>query len=322
MRSGEGSTAAAAAAEEEKVKVAAPFRLAELGLRVCAVPLAVASVWEMATNKQVDETYGEVRFSDLSGFRYLVWINAITAAYSVASILLSSCKFITRFDWLIFLLDQASAYLLLTSASAAAEVVYLAREGDREVSWGEVCSYFGRFCGAATVSVALNAAALLCFMALSLISAFRVFTKFNPPSQSNSKQQLSQEQGKPSSDSGSILKCEKTELLFSFRKTVVLFGDVTAFTGTEESGFQTAAEEGLGLGVLVGAAADEVEEDEGDGGDDEGDVGAVPLGAERREEARAARLALHSCDGSFPHAPQSASAAGRAAGPAHTVGLT
>uniref|UniRef100_A0A0D3F2J2 CASP-like protein n=1 Tax=Oryza barthii TaxID=65489 RepID=A0A0D3F2J2_9ORYZ len=197
MRSGEGSTGAAAAAEEEKVKVAAPFRLAELGLRVCAVPLAVASVWEMATNKQVDETYGEVRFSDLSGFRYLVWINAITAAYSVASILLSSCKFITRFDWFIFLLDQASAYLLLTSASAAAEVVYLAREGDREVSWGEVCSYFCRFCGAATVSVALNAAALLCFMALSLISAFRVFTKFNPPSQSNSKQQLSQEQGKP-----------------------------------------------------------------------------------------------------------------------------
>lgn len=94
------------------MKVAAPFRLAELGLRVCAVPLAVASVWEMATNKQVDETYGEVRFSDLSGFRYLVWINAITAAYSVASILLSSCRFITRFDWLIFLLDQV---LLLTS---------------------------------------------------------------------------------------------------------------------------------------------------------------------------------------------------------------
>uniref|UniRef100_J3LAY1 CASP-like protein n=1 Tax=Oryza brachyantha TaxID=4533 RepID=J3LAY1_ORYBR len=60
----------------------------------------------MATNKQVDATYGEVSFSDVSGFRYLVCINAITAAYSVASILLSSFKFITRFDWLIFLLDQ------------------------------------------------------------------------------------------------------------------------------------------------------------------------------------------------------------------------
>ena len=76
---------------------------------------------------------------------------------------------------------QAAAYLLLTSCSAAAEVVYLAREGDRGVSWGEVCSYFGRFCGRATVSVALQAAALLCFVALSLVSAFRVFSKFGAP---------------------------------------------------------------------------------------------------------------------------------------------
>ncbi|KAL5211294.1 hypothetical protein ABZP36_022141 [Zizania latifolia] len=186
MRTGDSSSEAAATAAsggtmgEEKV-VAPPFRLAEVALRLCVVPLAVASLWEMATNKQVDETYGEVAFSDLSGFRYLICINATTAAYSVASILMSSFKFITRFDWLIFLLDQASAYLLLTSASAAAEVLYLARKGDRQVSWGEVCSYFGGFCGRATVSVALHAAALLCFMALSLISAFRAFSKFDPP---------------------------------------------------------------------------------------------------------------------------------------------
>jgi len=80
---------------------------------------------------------------------------------------------------------QASAYLLVTSASAAAELLQLARRGDREVSWGEVCSYFGRFCGKATVSVslALHAAALACFVALSLVSAFRVFssTPCHPP---------------------------------------------------------------------------------------------------------------------------------------------
>lgn len=57
----------------------------------------------------------------------------------------------------------------------------MAREGDREVSWGEVCSYFGRFCGRATVSVALQVAALLCFVALSLVSAFRVFREFDAP---------------------------------------------------------------------------------------------------------------------------------------------
>jgi len=78
---------------------------------------------------------------------------------------------------------QASACLLVTSASAAAELLQLARRGDREVSWGEVCSYFGRFCGKATVSLALHAAALACFVALSLVSAFRVFssTPCHPP---------------------------------------------------------------------------------------------------------------------------------------------
>jgi hypothetical protein len=46
----------------------AAMRLPELALRLCVIPLAVASLWEMATNRQVDGTYGEVRFSDLSGF--------------------------------------------------------------------------------------------------------------------------------------------------------------------------------------------------------------------------------------------------------------
>lgn len=159
----------------------ARFKVLEMALRACVVPLAVASLWEMATNKQADDTYGEISFSNLSGFKYLVFANAITAAYSVASILLSSIKSFARYDWLIFLLDQAAAYLLVTSCSAAAELVYLAREGDKEVSWGEVCSYFGRFCGRATVSVALQGAALLCFVVLSLGSAFRVFSKCDAP---------------------------------------------------------------------------------------------------------------------------------------------
>jgi hypothetical protein len=60
----------------------------------------------------LDNQYYDAKLQCFFSIRYLVWINAITAAYSVASILLSSCRFITRFDWLIFLLDQV---LLLTS---------------------------------------------------------------------------------------------------------------------------------------------------------------------------------------------------------------
>jgi len=50
--------------------MAAGLKVPEMALRVCVVPLALASLWEMATNAQADDTYGEVKFSDLSGFRY------------------------------------------------------------------------------------------------------------------------------------------------------------------------------------------------------------------------------------------------------------
>uniref|UniRef100_A0A453NS39 CASP-like protein n=1 Tax=Aegilops tauschii subsp. strangulata TaxID=200361 RepID=A0A453NS39_AEGTS len=46
-----------------------PFKVPEMALRVCVIPLALASLWEMATNKQADDTYGEISFSNLSGFK-------------------------------------------------------------------------------------------------------------------------------------------------------------------------------------------------------------------------------------------------------------
>jgi hypothetical protein len=46
-----------------------PFKVPEMALRVCVIPLAVASLWQMATNRQADDTYGEISFSNLSGFK-------------------------------------------------------------------------------------------------------------------------------------------------------------------------------------------------------------------------------------------------------------
>lgn len=74
------------------------------------------------------------------------------------------------------------AYLMVTSGSAVSEVLYLAHEGDRNVSWSEVCSYYGMFCSKIKVSLALHFVALVCFIVLSLISAYRVFSKFEAPS--------------------------------------------------------------------------------------------------------------------------------------------
>lgn len=54
--------------------MAAGLKVTEMALRLCVVPLALASLWEMATNAQADDTYGEVKFSDLSGFRLTISI--------------------------------------------------------------------------------------------------------------------------------------------------------------------------------------------------------------------------------------------------------
>ncbi|CAO2045090.1 unnamed protein product [Urochloa humidicola] len=47
------------------------MKVPELALRLCVIPLAVASLWEMATNSQADDTYGAVKFSNISGFTCL-----------------------------------------------------------------------------------------------------------------------------------------------------------------------------------------------------------------------------------------------------------
>ncbi|XP_073006123.1 CASP-like protein 2D1 [Typha latifolia] len=156
------------------------FIFLELSFRLCVIPLSAATIGVMASNKQSNETYGGVAFSNLTGFKYLVCINAISVGYALFSILLSCFRHFNT-DWILFLLDQLVAYLMVTSGSAVAEIFYVANEGDREVSWSEVCSYYDKFCNKTKVSLALHAMSLLCFIALSLISAFRLFTKFEAP---------------------------------------------------------------------------------------------------------------------------------------------
>ncbi|XP_008808432.1 CASP-like protein 2D1 [Phoenix dactylifera] len=157
------------------------LRFLDFFLRLSVIPLSVASLWVMASNKQTNDAYGKVEFSNLSGLRYLVGINAISTGYAIASVLLL-CLRCFNSDWYLFISDQVMAYLMVTSGSAVAEVLYLAHEGDRKVSWSEVCSYYGMFCSKIKVSLALHFVALVCFIVLSLISAYRVFSKFEAPS--------------------------------------------------------------------------------------------------------------------------------------------
>lgn len=74
-----------ARAHAESRIMAAGLKVPEMALRLCVVPLSLASLWEMATNAQADDTYGEVKFSDLSGFRSVKSIHPPPPA-SIASV--------------------------------------------------------------------------------------------------------------------------------------------------------------------------------------------------------------------------------------------
>lgn len=76
---------------------------------------------------------------------------------------------------------QVVAYLLVTSGAAVMEILYLAYKGDRIVSWSEACSSYGSFCSRLILALVLHALALCSFFVLAVISAYRVFSMFEPP---------------------------------------------------------------------------------------------------------------------------------------------
>lgn len=76
---------------------------------------------------------------------------------------------------------QIVAYLMVTSGSAVLEILYLAYNGDKEVTWSESCSSYGKFCHKMKLAVILHALALCCFIVLAVISAYRAFSTFEPP---------------------------------------------------------------------------------------------------------------------------------------------
>ncbi|XP_020577555.1 CASP-like protein 2D1 [Phalaenopsis equestris] len=159
------------------------LRFLEIFLRLSVLPLTIASAFTVVETKDSTDLYGKVVFTNVSGFKFLFSVNCISAPYALisATLLMSLREDKTSSTWGFFLLDQLLAYLMVTSSSSAAELLYLAHEGDREVSWSEVCSYFGNFCSKGKASLVLHFLALLCFICLSLISAFRVFRNFEPP---------------------------------------------------------------------------------------------------------------------------------------------
>lgn len=72
-------------------------------------------------------------------------------------------------------------YLILAAGAVSTEVLYLERRGDLAITWSAVCGSFGGFCNKATASVVITFVAVACYAVLSLISSYKLFSKYDAP---------------------------------------------------------------------------------------------------------------------------------------------
>ncbi|CAH2068563.1 unnamed protein product [Thlaspi arvense] len=114
---------------------------------------------------------------------YLVQANGICAGYSLLSAVVAAVPRPSSMPraWTLFLLDQILTCAILAAGAMSTEVVYLAYKGDEAVTWSAACGSFGGFCRKATAAVALTFVVAICYAALSLVSSYRLFSKYDAP---------------------------------------------------------------------------------------------------------------------------------------------
>ncbi|KAL0651497.1 hypothetical protein Bca4012_094188 [Brassica carinata] len=168
------------------------IRTAETMLRLAPVGLCLAALVIMLKDSQ-DNEFGSISYSNLSAFRYLVHANGICAGYSLLSAAISampgSSSTMPRV-WTFFCLDQILTYVVLAAGAVSTEVLYLAYKGDDAITWSDACSSFGSFCYRATAPVIITFVVVCFYVVLSLISSYKLFTRFDPPAIADSNKNV------------------------------------------------------------------------------------------------------------------------------------
>ncbi|WOH03079.1 hypothetical protein DCAR_0522471 [Daucus carota subsp. sativus] len=159
------------------------MRKTESMLRLLPMSLCIVSLVLMLSNSQSSDDFGLLSYSNLGAFRYLVQASGVCAGYSFLSALVSALpRPSTMFRaWTFFVLDQVFTYIILGAGAVSTEVVYLAYKGDAAITWSGACGSLGKFCHKATASLAITFAVVICYAVLSLISSYRLFSRYEAP---------------------------------------------------------------------------------------------------------------------------------------------
>ncbi|KAI3809664.1 hypothetical protein L1987_19261 [Smallanthus sonchifolius] len=162
--------------------VSSGIQTAETLLRLFPVGLCVAALVVMVKDSESNE-YGSLSYSNIIAFRFLVHANGILAGYSLLSAAFTAVPRPMTMPraWTFFLLDQISTYLILAAGAVATEVAFLTYKGDLAVTWSEACGTYGHFCRRATTSIIITFVVVICYVLLSVISSYRLFSKYDAP---------------------------------------------------------------------------------------------------------------------------------------------
>ncbi|KAB1211387.1 hypothetical protein CJ030_MR6G021423 [Morella rubra] len=167
---------------------ASSLRTVESLLRLVPMALCVAALVVMLKNSQSND-FGSVSYTDLGAFRYLVHANGICAGYSLLSaVIIAMPRPSTKSRaWTFFFLDQVLTYAILAAGAVSLEVLFLAYKGDTAITWSAACGSFDGFCHKATAAVALTFIVVACYAVLSLVSSYKLFSKFDAPAANTNK---------------------------------------------------------------------------------------------------------------------------------------
>ncbi|KAL0302029.1 UNVERIFIED_CONTAM: CASP-like protein 2D1 [Sesamum calycinum] len=157
------------------------LKILDFSIRLLLIPFNLASIWIAVNNRQNNIDYGELEFADFIGLKYMVCVCAVSAGYALFAAVSSWLRCLVTKAWIFFVADQVLAYLMVTSLATIVEFLYLAYKGDQVVSWSQACSSYGKFCSRLKIALSLHVIAVGCFLVLAVISAFRVFRRYNPP---------------------------------------------------------------------------------------------------------------------------------------------
>ncbi|XP_011097872.1 CASP-like protein 2D1 isoform X2 [Sesamum indicum] len=157
------------------------LKILDFSIRLLLVPFNLVAIWIAVNNRENNIDYGELEFADFIGLKYMVCISAVSAGYALFAAVSSWIRCLVTRAWIFFVADQVLAYLMVTSVATLVEFLYLAYNGDQVVSWSQACASYGKFCSRLKIAVSLHVIGVCCFLVLAVISAFRVFRRYDPP---------------------------------------------------------------------------------------------------------------------------------------------